>query len=146
MAWSIVTRTTLVDDVLTNALASGVTMVLNLGAGLDTRPYRMSLPATLTWLEVDQESIIAHKATCLADEVPRCSLERTALDLTHVQRRRALFESVASRRPASILVLTEGMVPYWSMETVAAFARDLRDIGNVGGWIVDHIPPHVVGA
>ncbi len=33
-------------------------MVVNLAAGLDTRPYRMALPAALQWSEVDLPGIL----------------------------------------------------------------------------------------
>ena len=36
---------------LLEAVARGAGMVLNLGAGLDTRPYRLALPSTLRWIE-----------------------------------------------------------------------------------------------
>jgi len=36
-------------------------MVVNLAAGLDARPYRMSLPASLQWIEVDLPEILAYK-------------------------------------------------------------------------------------
>jgi len=38
----------------------GVDVVVNLAAGLDTRPYRMDLPASLLWIEVDLPPLIAY--------------------------------------------------------------------------------------
>jgi O-methyltransferase involved in polyketide biosynthesis len=43
-------------------------MVINLAAGLDARPYRLQLPAGLTWVEVDVEDLIAQKEELLKDE------------------------------------------------------------------------------
>jgi len=40
--------------------------------GLDARPYRMNLPPTLQWIEVDFQDIIAYKEETLANEKPRC--------------------------------------------------------------------------
>src|SRR5256885_6123414 len=34
-------------------IEQGTDMVVNLAAGLDARPYRMALPASLQWIEVD---------------------------------------------------------------------------------------------
>jgi Leucine carboxyl methyltransferase len=42
-AWSLVIRTVIIDSFIRDAIAGGVDTVLNLGAGLDTRPYRMNL-------------------------------------------------------------------------------------------------------
>jgi methyltransferase (TIGR00027 family) len=52
-AWSVVIRTVIIDDYIRQAIAAGVDTILNLGAGLDTRPYRIDLPNSLRWIEVD---------------------------------------------------------------------------------------------
>jgi len=47
--WLVAIRTVTIDDLITKAIGEGVDTVLNLGAGLDTRPYRMPLPPGLRW-------------------------------------------------------------------------------------------------
>src|SRR5262249_21551140 len=64
-------------------------LVLNLGAGLDTRPYRMQLPSNLTWVEADRASIIHLKESRLFEEKPFCKLERVSCDLTDDSAREA---------------------------------------------------------
>jgi O-methyltransferase involved in polyketide biosynthesis len=54
-------------------------MVVNLAAGLDTRPYRMALPSGLQWIEVDLPDLLVYKAEALAAETPVCTLQRVAL-------------------------------------------------------------------
>jgi O-methyltransferase involved in polyketide biosynthesis len=51
--WGVIIRTSAIDRLISEALAAGVDTVLNLGAGLDSRPYRMILPASLRWVELD---------------------------------------------------------------------------------------------
>ena len=80
--WSVVTRTVVIDAFIRDRVASGVDAVLNLGAGLDTRPYRMSLPASLKWIEVDYPHMIDFKEGMLQGEKPTCQLERVRLDLS----------------------------------------------------------------
>ncbi len=41
--WPLVTRTQLIDQLVTTAVAGGCDCVLDLAAGFDTRPYRYSL-------------------------------------------------------------------------------------------------------
>jgi O-methyltransferase involved in polyketide biosynthesis len=48
--WMMAIRTRVIDDLIREALADGVDLILNLGAGLDTRPYRMTLPSNLYWV------------------------------------------------------------------------------------------------
>src|SRR5512138_1756219 len=57
-SWSFVARTVLFDRVVTAAVNEGADMVVNLAAGLDTRPYRMDLPADLPWIEVDLPGLL----------------------------------------------------------------------------------------
>jgi len=61
-----------------------------LAAGLDARPYRMALPPSLRWVEVDLPALLAYKEEILRGEKPSCALERIPLDLTDVEARRAL--------------------------------------------------------
>ncbi|PYU59791.1 MAG: SAM-dependent methyltransferase, partial [Acidobacteria bacterium] len=46
-AWAWVARTYLFDKFVAQEIEQGTDMVVNLAAGLDARPYRMALPASL---------------------------------------------------------------------------------------------------
>lgn len=135
-AWSVSVRTCIIDDMVRRALALGVDTVLNLGAGLDTRPYRLDLPRDLRWVEVDFAGIVAFKEERLRGERPRCALRRVSLDLSATDARRELLGDVAGKA-GKILVLTEGVVPYLSLDDAAALALDLRAQPKVTRWIVD---------
>jgi O-methyltransferase involved in polyketide biosynthesis len=60
-AWGWVTRTYLFDQIILDQVAAGADLVINLAAGLDARPYRMNLPASLRWVEVDCAELFDHK-------------------------------------------------------------------------------------
>ena len=49
MAFAMVVRTSAIDRLVQSAAAEGVDAVINLGAGLDTRPYRLRLPSQLKY-------------------------------------------------------------------------------------------------
>jgi O-methyltransferase involved in polyketide biosynthesis len=51
--WSVVIRRVIIDNLIKRAIAEGVVATLNLGAGLDTRPYRITLPKSLRCVEAD---------------------------------------------------------------------------------------------
>src|SRR5256885_9231682 len=53
VALAMAVRTRVIDEMLTEAIAAGADTVVNLAAGLDTRPYRMELPRALKWIEAD---------------------------------------------------------------------------------------------
>ncbi len=140
--WSVVIRTVIIDEFIQQAIEQGVDTILNLGAGLDTRPYRMELPKTLRWVEVDFPHVIDLKESRLADERPNCRLDRIRLDLTDRALRQQLLAEV-SESAEKILVLTEGVVPYLSNDEVAELADDLR-AANIRFWIVDYFSPQAL--
>lgn len=139
-AWAWVARTYLFDQFIVRELQQGVDMVVNLAAGLDARPYRMALPGSLQWIEVDLPEILTFKEEILAGEKPACTLERIRLDLSDVNARRALFVQLGGRA-RKILVLTEGLLIYLSAEEVGALAEDLAAAGHFQRWIIDLTSP-----
>ena len=70
-SWSYTARTWLVDQVIEREVQQGADMVINLAAGLDSRPYRMQLPASLRWIEIDLPDMLNYKQEVLAAERPR---------------------------------------------------------------------------
>lgn len=142
-AWAMAIRTVVVDDYIDEALKSGVTLVLNLGAGLDTRPYRLALPESLQWVEVDFPRVIALKNERLSSERPRCRLERVSLDLADRAARGCFLTDVAARADKT-LVITEGVVPYLSVEEAASLADDLRSRERFRFWVVDYFSPEAL--
>src|ERR1700732_783660 len=122
--WAWVARTYLFDQFLSRAIQDGADLVVNLAAGLDARPYRMNLPATLQWVEVDLLDIVSYKEEILGNEKPRCRLERIALDLSDVAGRRALFAKLDARA-ANVVVASEGLLIYFAADEVASLAKDL---------------------
>jgi methyltransferase (TIGR00027 family) len=123
-AWAWVARTYLFDQFISGQIGQGADTVLNLAAGLDARPYRMDLPSTLRWIEVDLPEILAYKEAVLKTESPRCRLERIALDLSDAPARREFFGRLG-RDASKVLIVTEGLLVYLSSEEVIALARDL---------------------
>ncbi|HEX5436208.1 MAG TPA: SAM-dependent methyltransferase, partial [Gemmatimonadaceae bacterium] len=139
-SWSVAIRTCIVDGFIERAVAQGADAILNLGAGLDTRPYRLQLPPALRWIEVDYPKVIGYKESLLSDERPVCRLERVPLDLADRPARESLFAELGARS-RHILVLTEGVIPYLTTEDVAALANDLASRPAVRNWVVDYFSP-----
>lgn len=137
--WTVVIRTRIIDDFIQAAITEGVDTILNLGAGLDTRPYRMELPKSLRWIEVDYPHVMELKESRLSGETPRCRLERIRLDLADTEARRVFLDEVAVQ--SNILVLTEAVTPYLSEDAVASLAADLRSHDSIRYWIADYFSP-----
>src|SRR5215469_13761290 len=83
MCFGIAVRTRFLDDLLTQTIArERIQIVLSVGAGLDTRPWRLELPPDLWWIEADFPEMLSYKARAMASEQPKCRLERIATDVT----------------------------------------------------------------
>jgi O-methyltransferase involved in polyketide biosynthesis len=100
----------------------------------------MKLPPTLRWVEVDLPGVIDYKEEILREEKPSCRLERVPMDLSHVSARRALFARL-TLQGKKVLVVTEGLLIYFSAAEVGVFARDLADAPSFQRWIVDLVSP-----
>jgi methyltransferase (TIGR00027 family) len=142
-AWSFMARTVLFDQFITEAVRSGANLVVNLAAGLDTRPYRMDLPKTLRWVEVDLPGILDYKEGVLKGAAPVCAVERVRLDLSDDAARRAVFARLASGASRAV-VMTEGLIIYLSSDQVASLARDLAAVPPFHTWITDLASPGLV--
>ncbi|MGZ3651986.1 MAG: class I SAM-dependent methyltransferase [Bdellovibrionota bacterium] len=141
--WSVIIRTCIIDRFVTEQVAQGVDLVLNLGAGLDTRPYRLKLPPELRWVEADFPALIEEKNRALAQEKPLVRLERRAVDLSNDSARAQLLDELQASAK-KILVITEGVVPYLSNEQVAALGRDLAARDHFRFWVADYNSPRVL--
>ncbi|HEX7288112.1 MAG TPA: class I SAM-dependent methyltransferase [Candidatus Angelobacter sp.] len=138
--WPYVARTVRFDQIVSDQIKNGTDMVINLAAGLDTRPYRMDLPASLQWVEVDLPGIIDYKETILRDERPRCSLQRVRMNLADVPARRKLFAELGARAKKA-LVMTEGLLVYLARDEVTALGNDLAAQPNFRDWAIDLCSP-----
>jgi methyltransferase (TIGR00027 family) len=126
-----------------DAVRGGADTILNLAAGLDTRPYRLPVPPGIRWIEVDFPDMIAYKESKLAGVQPRCSLERVALDLTDRAARQRLFARV-NEQGRQVLIVTEGLLIYLSPEEVAALAEELHALPHFRHWIADTLTPELL--
>ena len=136
MSWMMSIRTIGIDQLVQDAIALGAKTIVNLGAGLDTRPYRLELTSDVEWIEVDFPDMIAYKTESLKTEIPRVKLSRIALDLSDRKRAQEFYQSLA-QKPGPILVITEGVIPYLDSWMVANLADDLAATPNIRYWIQD---------
>jgi methyltransferase (TIGR00027 family) len=138
--WSWIARTYLFDHFITQEIAAGCDLVINLAAGLDARPYRMNPPASLQWIEIDLPGILDYKEEILRDDKPVCALERIRLDLSDVSARREVFAKLGSRG-SKALVISEGLIVYFTADEVGALAEDLAAPPSFQRWVTDLCSP-----
>lgn len=66
VAW-VAVRTRFLDELVTNAVADGVGQVVIVGAGLDSRAYRLGLPRDVKVFEVDHAEVLSMKQRLVED-------------------------------------------------------------------------------
>jgi methyltransferase (TIGR00027 family) len=135
-----IVRTWVFDEIIMRLVNAGVDTVLNLAAGLDARQYRLPLPPSLHWVEVDLRSMIEHKRAVLAGERPVCRAESVALDLREREARRELFARVGAAA-REVLIVTEGLLIYLKPDDVGALADDLAAQPSFRWWLIDLASP-----
>jgi methyltransferase (TIGR00027 family) len=140
--WTLVMRTRVIDAYLLKYINEGYKTVINLGAGLDTRPYRFKVPSDTRWIEIDFAHLVEMKNEKLKDQKPNCSLERISLDLSNRELRRKMFTELNARVGPAI-ILTEGVIPYLSEPLVAELAEDIRALPNFKLWIAEYYAPEL---
>jgi methyltransferase (TIGR00027 family) len=144
MAWAMIVRTAVFDEVILERIHNGnVDLVLNLAAGLDARPWRLTLPPSLRWIDVDLPGILNHKTDILKNETPKCQYEAVHLDLRDVTKRQALFSQI-NAEASRILVISEGLLIYLPPEDVGTLARDLSAGSHFQWWVIDLASPRLL--
>jgi methyltransferase (TIGR00027 family) len=144
MAWPMIVRTAVFDEIILDAVRNKqVDLVVNLAAGLDARPWRMPLPASLHWVDVDLPGILNYKTETLRDEKPVCRYEAVTADLRDVEARRSLFARLSAGSTRA-LVISEGLLIYLTPEQVGSLATDLHAQPSFREWLIDLASPDLL--
>jgi len=137
MAWAMIVRTAVFDEIILDVVKdSHADMVVNLAAGLDTRAWRLPLPAGLQWVDVDLPDVLEYKSGVLRAERPVCRYEALPADLTADDARATLFARLGTAA-ARVLIVTEGLLVYLAPDQVGALARALASVRSMRWWLTD---------
>jgi methyltransferase (TIGR00027 family) len=142
-AWPMIVRTAVLDEIIVRVVREGADAVLNLAAGLDARPWRLDLPPSLTWWDVDYPATHEYKRVAMQGETPRCRLEWAPMDLADRSGRRALFARVGAGAKR-VLVVSEGLLIYLDPAAVRDLATDLHEPPALRHWLIDLASPKLL--
>lgn len=130
-----------VDALTREALAAGYRQVVALGAGYETRAWRLG--GGSRWFEVDRPEILARKESRLRGRTPASPRVPVPADLSDPGLPERLI--AAGWRPdAPTVIVGEGLLHYLSRPVVAALLRGLS-IGGPRRWVLTCIEPDMVG-
>jgi methyltransferase (TIGR00027 family) len=137
MCFGIGVRSRFLDKLVLDTVSEhGIATVLSVGAGLDTRPWRLDLPAALRWIEVDFPAMLDYKNAIMASAAPKCVRERLAADLNDAAGRQTVFGAAGD---GPTLMITEGLLMYLPAPTIEALAANTA----VGHWLLDVSSPEM---
>jgi methyltransferase (TIGR00027 family) len=131
------------DEIIARCVREGAKTVFNLAAGLDARAFRLALPPSLCWFDVDLPEMIRYRREHLEGAKPVCVHEHLAADLSEADERRRVF----ARKPAGdgpALVITEGLLIYLTDAQVSALAQQLHETVNLRWWLIDLASPQLL--
>ncbi|MFI2334988.1 SAM-dependent methyltransferase [Nocardia rhamnosiphila] len=121
-----------VDESFGAAVAAGCGQIVLLGAGLDTRAFRLGLPAETVFFEVDLPELFAFKEPVLAAyrARPECVRRVVAADL-RADWARALTAG-GFRRDAATLWVDEGVLDYLPRRDAHAVIETVTELSAPG--------------
>ncbi|MEZ0089524.1 class I SAM-dependent methyltransferase [Streptacidiphilus sp. EB129] len=132
VAFSIVVRTRFLDDLLDAATAAGVRQVVLLGAGMDSRAYRLDWPAKTRLFEVDTAEPLEFKESVLRAEraEPACERITVAVDLRDDWP--AALLGAGFDPGAATVWIAEGLLIYLPEEAVAVLLGRVGELSAPG--------------
>jgi len=140
--WTAV-RTKFIDDHISNFASTGsFQQLVNLGAGMDTRAYRLECYKAFTVgsFEVDMEVINENKEKVfkdfLADPSPHCSVVKISLDFLDSEKRlsTALGSKFDMAKPS--VFVSEGLIMYLGAEGKLKLLRDTSAAAAKGSVLI----------
>jgi methyltransferase (TIGR00027 family) len=142
-ARGIAVRTTVLDELILQTVSRhDVDLILNIAAGLDTRPWRLALPSTVRWVDVDLPEVLEYKAGVVGSERTACKYESLQGDIVDPKSRAQVLAHCAGAR--RVLVITEGLLVYLTPAQVSALARDLHGQSSFMWWLTDLTGPRAL--
>jgi methyltransferase (TIGR00027 family) len=133
-----VPRTRYGDDLIEELDHNGATQLVLLGAGMDTRAYRLNTLRNWTVFEVDLDETFAVKEPLLADQ-PVCCAKRVTIsaDFTTMSTGdlvQQMLDSGFDRSVPSVFLL-EGLMMYLDAETSARIIRSVTALAASGSVV-----------
>ncbi|MFJ9428347.1 SAM-dependent methyltransferase [Streptomyces sp. NPDC101490] len=132
-------RTRALDDHLLDSLRTGVRQVVLLGAGLDTRAFRLGWPPGCTVHEIDTGEVLAFKQEVLdrAGAAPAAGRRPLAADLRHDWERALLDSGFSPTAPTAWLA--EGLLLYLPAEAERRLVATVDRLSAAGSTLAYEI-------
>lgn len=128
-------RTRFFDDVVRDAVTAGIRQIVILAAGLDSRAYRLDLPASTVVYELDQPEVLGFKEEALDAHGahPAAGLRHVPVDLRDDWP--AALRSAGFDGAAPTVWLVEGLLPYLPAAAQALLFERIVELSAPGSRV-----------
>lgn len=110
-------------------------VVLHLGCGLDSRAFRLDVPADVHWFDLDVPEVIELRRQIYAEHDRYQMIGSSVTDPEWL-------DKIPTDRPT--LVVAEGLLPYLAEDEVRHLLQRLTDRFGAGELLFDGLPPWIV--
>jgi methyltransferase (TIGR00027 family) len=140
-----VCRTRYLDDVVTASLSAGIRNIVIVGAGLDTRPYRLELSAAARVFELDLPAMIEAKKKRVTQALGRLPGHVTyiAIDFDSEDLGEALTRGSLDPQ-ARLILLLEGVTQYIRKQAVESILQYVAQAPRGSEAVFTYVPKEVI--
>jgi len=134
---AVAARTRLIDTWVVDALREGIRQVALLGAGFDTRPYRLPEFARVKTFEVDREPTLDAKRAALTRRLAQQPTRVTFVPIDFERDKvdaRLVAHGFLPDVPS--VFVWEGVTNYLTADAVDAALRAIARLGAPGSWLI----------
>lgn len=128
-------RTKFLDDFVLESVAGGCGQLAFLGAGLDTRAYRLHWPAPVTVYELDTADMLEFKASVVSDAAPGENATRVAVPIDLREDWPAALHGAGFRDDIPTAWVLEGLLMYLTPDDVDALMTRVGDLSASGSTL-----------
>ena len=123
-------RTRFFDDFLMSSSVSGIKQVVLLGAGMDTRAFRLPWQPDTHLYELDQPEVIQLKESLLNVDSAKCCRDSISIDLRGNWSEKLIETGFESHSPS--IWLLEGLLYYLNPADVRILLNTISDLSTKG--------------
>ena len=132
MAQWVSARTRFLDDLLSDAAAGGVRQVVLLGAGLDSRAFRLPWPEGVRLFELDTPAMLGFKERVLAERDAQPAAERIVVEIDLRDDWVGALRAAGFDATAPVAWVIEGLLVYLPQDDVDRLLRDVSALSVPG--------------
>lgn len=128
-------RTRFYDDTLLAAVGDGAVQGVLFGAGLDTRAFRLGLPAGFELFELDQPGVLEFKDAILGAQGVEARCRRAAIGIDLRDDWLGALRSRGFEQSRSTVWIAEGLIPYLAPDAQAGLLTAIGELAAPGSTL-----------